>query len=509
MRRWIQKRQAARRRRGERGYVLSASAIIMIPLLAISGMATDLGAWYAEGTKMQKAADAAALAGVVWLPDLTKATTVATQVAKENGFDNADSEITVTVGRTNDHELAVTIKDDSAMQFFSVFFVNDVSIERVSVAKYVLAIPLGSPKNYFGTGDMDIDGAREGFFAAINGRCATTAAGDAIASKTNADYCAGTNNSWFKEHPRWQYDYIIDVPYGRTTETVVYLYDPASSLGTPDNTYVAGLSTTEFSLRSPDGTPFDDSDNPYVTCTGAGDGAGASNTNPRQYPAVSRGSGDNDRTLFGRSGWSRFCTISAGAPGGEYMLGVRTLDGGTNARDWANSYSIFVSQGNTADTCDVRVTPICPSISAREHMSVYANNLKKANGDPVTQAEFFLASIDQEHSGKQVEIDLFDPGENGEYIQILDPNGDPVDMTWRVDGGAQQGPSDKLYVSDAGNNAAFNGKHVTIIADLPIDYVDQFGALTWWKIRYKYLGAVDDRATWSAQVIGDPVHLVH
>jgi hypothetical protein len=141
-------------------------------------------------------------------------------------------------------------------------------------------------------------------------------------------------------------------------------------------------------------------------------------------------------------------------------------------------------------------------------MSVYANNLM-LNGSPVTQAEFFLASIEADHAGKQMEIDLFDPGENGDYIQILDPAGAPVNMTWRVDGGALQGPSNKLYVSVGGDNQAFNGKHVTINAVIPVDYVNQYGTNTWWKIRYKYFGAVDDRATWSARVIGDPVHLVH
>ena len=62
-------------RRDERGYVLILTALILIPLLLISAMAVDYGAWYTSGSRMQRAADAAALAGVVWLPDLTTAFT--------------------------------------------------------------------------------------------------------------------------------------------------------------------------------------------------------------------------------------------------------------------------------------------------------------------------------------------------------------------------------------------------------------------------------------------------
>ena len=53
------------------------------------------------------AADAAALAGVVWLPDLSKATEVALDVARLNGYDNADPEVTVTVSQVSASHLRV------------------------------------------------------------------------------------------------------------------------------------------------------------------------------------------------------------------------------------------------------------------------------------------------------------------------------------------------------------------------------------------------------------------
>ena len=76
------------RRRDEHGYVLALTALIILPLLLISAMAVDYGGWYSQGARMQRAADAAALAGVVWLPDLATATTVAQSTAKANGYDD-------------------------------------------------------------------------------------------------------------------------------------------------------------------------------------------------------------------------------------------------------------------------------------------------------------------------------------------------------------------------------------------------------------------------------------
>ena len=52
------------------------SALLMLPLLAFAGFAVDIGYWYTHANRMQRAADAAALAGVVWMPNDEKAETV-------------------------------------------------------------------------------------------------------------------------------------------------------------------------------------------------------------------------------------------------------------------------------------------------------------------------------------------------------------------------------------------------------------------------------------------------
>ena len=80
----------------EKGYVLMTTALVLVPLLIVSGMAIDFGGDYWQGVKMQRAADAAALAGVVWLPNLVKATTVANDSLTKNGW-SAGASTTITI----------------------------------------------------------------------------------------------------------------------------------------------------------------------------------------------------------------------------------------------------------------------------------------------------------------------------------------------------------------------------------------------------------------------------
>ena len=57
------------------------------------------------------------------------------------------------------------------------------SIGRSSLAEYVLPVPLGSPKNTFGTGDLLSGADRENFWAAVSGYCSGHESGDKKLSK--------------------------------------------------------------------------------------------------------------------------------------------------------------------------------------------------------------------------------------------------------------------------------------------------------------------------------------
>ncbi|KAA0236005.1 MAG: hypothetical protein EDR02_02300 [Actinobacteria bacterium] len=519
-------RSAHSRRPAETGYVLALSALLMIPLLAVVGFATDVGSWYAEGIRMQRAADAASLAGVVWLPDLPKATDVALDTARENGFDSNDPEISIVVESVGTQQLRVTISDDAADLYFSSLFLDNVLIERAAVAEYVLPVPLGSPKNYIGTAGMvGPPNGPEGFWMALNGFCAPKEQGDPFATRFSGNWpntmiCPSplgpgpnsdpfTGDSYFEVNDDYltmpQYEYIVELPEARGQDTIISIYDAAkhdSATASPDLGGNQPLTTT-FTLREPDNTPFDDSDNPiYGGCTS--DGA-----NPRTFPY---GESDFDFSFFGSNRWTRFCTIPANAPAGRWILQVHNQAMEEDAFS-VNNYSIFATKGTSGTVCDTRNDPQCPAVFGKNWMSIYA----QANAP---EAEFYLAEIEPEHAGKQMIITLFDPGEGGNYVEVRDPNGNSVPFTYQTrDGDYSGGPTTQLNVSGCvgwpqlgpgrQSRCRFNERYVEIAVDLPEDYETLYPDDHWWKIYYDFNADVTDRTTWSVRIVGDPVRLVN
>jgi hypothetical protein len=55
-------------------------------------------------------------------------------------------------------------------------------------------------------------------------------------------------------------------------------------------------------------------------------------------------------------------------------------------------------------------------------------------------------------------------------------------------------------------SSRFNGRLITITVDL--SGYNPPSNNQWWQIKYSFSGTVTDRTTWSARIIGDPVHLV-
>jgi Flp pilus assembly protein TadG len=142
------------RRCDESGYVTVVISILIPALfIGLAAVAVDTSRWYLEGERIQKAADAAAMAGVPYLPqDMANARTRALEVAKRNGYDDADPDVAVTVeqgDRTT--QLRVTISSTIANQFGQIIGVGTTGITRSAVADFTGPAPMGSPCNTFGT----------------------------------------------------------------------------------------------------------------------------------------------------------------------------------------------------------------------------------------------------------------------------------------------------------------------------------------------------------------------
>lgn len=482
--------------------------------MAFAGLSVDVGYWYARAMQLQRGADASALAGVAWLPNMTTATNNAQIVASKNGFTDGSNNITVAVAPVsgNSAELRVTITDGNVPRFFTKLFLNNESITRTAVAQYLQPLPLGSPKNTFGTGDIFTGTNKDNMWGAVNGYCAGRESGDLLLARydetdfNNQYNCPGkTSNSNYDANG---YYYTVDVPSAASGTLHVWLFDPAFDGGRGDATLQSGAEvTTTYKFYAP---------GPNLTEVPTGGALLRSTT---------YASGD---TTY-KNQWVNF--YSGTLTPGRYFLQVYTAANEPNSYG-SNGFSIqaiigsstpgsgAIGSGTNACTNIVGMSgysSTCPEVHGVDNMSVF-NNLSSSTAD------FYLAEVDPVYAGKQLTVDLFDAAEGANTIQVLDPNGNIASFSWSTDcssvpapaGGCSGGPTTALTVSGSGtqpypylaSSGRYNDRTIALTIQLPSNYTSAYGSHVWWKIRYTASSAPTDRTTWSASINGNPDHLV-
>jgi hypothetical protein len=149
--------------RSSRGQVLVIFSGIFVVLLLISALVIDLAWLWNNSLRIQRTADAAALAGVVNLPtnfsgnnggpaSCKNALTCALTEAGRNGYLSGSGGVTVTPTQdgTNPRRLNVKVTAPVQTFFLGLIGMNQVIISRTAHAEYVLPVPMGSPENYYG-----------------------------------------------------------------------------------------------------------------------------------------------------------------------------------------------------------------------------------------------------------------------------------------------------------------------------------------------------------------------
>ncbi len=141
---------STRRASGDRGVAMLLTSILLLPMLMFAALGVDLSMWKARSGELQHAADAAALAGTVWMPNLAKAQSVAADALARNGIVDGRDGLAVEVDEgSTPTSLRVRVTDTRPAQTFSRLLGRD-KISRSAEAEYYLPLPLGSPLNYFG-----------------------------------------------------------------------------------------------------------------------------------------------------------------------------------------------------------------------------------------------------------------------------------------------------------------------------------------------------------------------
>jgi len=141
---------------GERGATLVLSAMVLVVVIGMAGFAVDLGWLFLKSTETQKAAESAALAGVVHMPNPSstpwgpgaEAFDTAIDVASRNGYTSGVSPNEV-VGKPN--QLNVSVSTTVPTFFMKVFGISDVSFTRDATAEQLPPLKIGSDESYLGT----------------------------------------------------------------------------------------------------------------------------------------------------------------------------------------------------------------------------------------------------------------------------------------------------------------------------------------------------------------------
>lgn len=599
--------------RGDAGYVMVLTALIIIPLFAFTAFAVDLGAWYSQAAKLQRTADSAALAGAVWASDPAgKWQSVAVSSAAANGY-TTDVNTSVQVQRLGDTSIKVTIRQ-RLPQYFSSMFLHDPIMTRSSTGEYQRPLQMGSPENRLGS-DPDL-GYQPYYWLNTGSDTTTKANGDRFTSRNCANGAWNCNSGVNSEYRQSGYTYHVAVdPALINTDLNIEIYDPAYTFTGDicDSIYISssdmaavqtvaasrygedaataalryGRSTycpgdqslgngtapnTTYMVRAPDLTPFDDTDNPAL-CAITFDGRKPSSNTALRDLLIGSGSATpkgREQAVFSDHyhRWFRVCSVPASMVsslatsqnGGEFVIQVTTsasLSSPPAPRTVASStlnlgslsqyvnpgtggynrYSLRAGYGTAgAAGWDAGITAFGPT-----RLPIYVNGVNVANGTPKSSvpsaafaASFYVTRITETYAGNILQLSFWDIGDvsgspgsvdftltspdssvtsqlltgnncafKRDGVTIGSSNGYNVTISGCQISGLRSGSGDP-------SSNGFNGRLVSVNIPIPTNYTCNEGdpeTGCWIKVSATYRGVPSDTTTWSAVMLGDPVHL--
>jgi Flp pilus assembly protein TadG len=548
-----------RLRSGE-GQALVLVALLLTSLVGFIGLVVDVAWFQLNLVKVQRAADAGALAGSVFLPgNVPGAVAAAKQATAQNGFADTIGGVTISAGQdpVNTQMLNVTVNAPVGTWFMRVFGVTQISSSRNARAEFILPVPMGSPQNYYGiarlcTNSSDPPGtppvpcgavpdatgvgtlATQGFWGAVITKGGNRGNGDLYSTYYNG--VSGGNRVLNTQYDANGYSYQIDFPVGSTNGSV-HLFDPTfcatgvgngsnalngQQLGTGDHWINAsgnpapnngGPVTTEFKLWDMNGTPFSTTDDILI----ATPGSLFSNQKQADFSTAYGGDGNFGGGVNRSTGGLGDCQgdttyhnvwwlMKSGLAAGSYRLQVITSSSNNDTISAENMFGI-----------EATATGGTPHVFGQARMCTYNNVPKNTN------QEFYLAQIQAVHAGKTLELKVHDLGDvtGNAVIKIKMPDtADYVLAPFRysINGGTFQpaGSGTVTQLQVANNGGLYDNQLIVIQIVIPTTYTapqpatETLGA-GWWKVRYELTGdpgGGNDTATWSVNIRGNPVHLV-
>jgi hypothetical protein len=234
------------RRAGQAIVIMALTGLLMMGGV---GLAVDLAIGFMYSVAAERAAAAAALSGVVFMPDQFDSTSAvplgsrndatdrAIDEAHRNGFDPLDttSRVRLTVSRVLDHpnRLEVTVSRDAPVFMMQLFGFTTYRVSRTATATYLPPISLGERGGQLGSTVSDL-GRTRFFFMRTEGWANDRGQGDAYTPNPNGGSAGAsddvhqisyTNRTTAQDATladRGGYEYQINIPAGPGAVIQVY-----------------------------------------------------------------------------------------------------------------------------------------------------------------------------------------------------------------------------------------------------------------------------------------------
>lgn len=542
--------------KGDEGFALVLTGLLLVPLLALTAISVDVGVWFAQAAKVQRVADLASMAGVVRLPNISAANTAANDIITRNGLticgtgpgncSGPSPQVRVIssgppTGSTTRYQ--VILKQNATRYFSKVLQSSAQTLERRATAEYNKPVPLGSPNYSFGNNLSGAPscmnplascaGSQPQLWGAIHGPFEDKVNGDPYATKCNVGQsgtgCNNAGNPNGANNPDYRksgYLWGIDVPPSLVgTPITVQIYDAIHCSNESD--LCTGGNRADWVAES--GNPkmntqfeFFDSDGSDLTIDISSGLSmnGNCSTGPGKLIIPANAANNATQVDTYKNRWYTLCTFTP-TKSGIHPLQVKSSDipGYTDAGDGWNAYSLRACRTSSC------TTGTQPSTYAINDMSIW-------NSGAAGSAKFYLANIGQEHAGKRLILDLWDPGDGsgssaftmqfrtppGGIPNVLPQNGaGTTSCLYNATPSVTFGPATPNSSSNctittraantSGGGGIYNGRWLRVSIQIPVNYT--CSADCWWSVWYNFNGGTaSERTVWRIQVVGDPVHLV-
>jgi hypothetical protein len=238
-----------RRPRANRGQAIVLMALMLMFVLAGGvGLGVDALIGYVQSLSAERAAAAAALAGVVYMPNqfnsppLNNASEKAIAISKQNGFDTADVANGVTVDPERvpiagsnppayyANKFQVTVTRRVQVYFMQLLGFSTYQVSRTAIATYLPPITLGQPGGQIGASTSQLGTANNYYFMRTEGWGVDRQQGDAFTPNPAYEFNAPLNPPSTDVHQistaqgsepadatlpnRGGYNYLITIPAG-------------------------------------------------------------------------------------------------------------------------------------------------------------------------------------------------------------------------------------------------------------------------------------------------------